>query len=113
MSKPKLTALPATLFLVGLGLSLHYGNAWWRLPSYTEEDIAASVELNLAMDLQRGHATTPGGDRGELAALRGQLDQELRAEIKRERREVMQAFAGGIGALILSVAQMYWLRRRK
>lgn len=113
MSKPRLTALPAVLFLVGLGLSLHYGHAWWRLPVYSEDDIAASVELNLAMDLQRGRSLAAAPDSAALSGLRRQLEQELRSEIKKERLEVMQAFAGSLGALALSIGQMYWLRRRQ
>lgn len=113
MSKPRLTALPAVLFLVGLGLSLHYGHAWWRLPVYSEEDIAASVELNLAMDVQNGRVAATSSNPGEIASVRKRLEQELRSEIKRERLQVMQAFAGGVVALILSIIQMYWQRRLK
>ncbi|ROH87771.1 hypothetical protein ED208_13730 [Stagnimonas aquatica] len=110
MSKPRLTALPAVLFLVGLGLSLHYGHAWWRMPVYSEEDIAASVELNLAMDLQRQGGSTRQ-DSASLETTRHQVDQEVRAAIARDREDILRGLAAGTTALLLSLCHMLWLRR--
>ena len=110
MSKPRLTALPAVLFLVGLGLSLHYGHAWWRLPVYSEDDVAASVDLNLAMDLQRRSGGTPL-DVASLEAMRRKVDQEIRADIAHDREGVQRGFAAGTAALLLSLSHMLWLRR--
>jgi len=110
MSKPRLAGLPAALFLTGLGLSLYFGNQWRLLPTYTEADIAQSVELNLAMDLQRQGQTAPG-DVARLAALRSTLDMELRAEIAHERQEILKGLAAGAAALMISLMQMIWSYR--
>ena len=111
MSKPPLAGFPAALFLAGLGLSLYYADAWWRLPSYSEQDIAASVELNLAMDLQSRGKSPQAIPEPELALMRQGLRQELDTQITVERREVQRGFAAGATALLLSLGQMFWLRR--
>ncbi|MDP3858429.1 MAG: hypothetical protein Q8Q73_11790 [Stagnimonas sp.] len=111
MSKPRLAGFPAALFLAGLGLSLYYADAWWRLPEYSEKDIAASVELNLAMDLQSRNLTRSSLGSPELQNLRSQLQVELQAEILQEQRTVQRGFAAGVAALLLSLIQMLWLRR--
>lgn len=108
---PRLSALPAALFLAGLGLSLHYGNEWRALPSYSAAEIAQSVELNLALDLRR-QAAGASPDDAELDRMRERISAELRAEIERERREVLRGFGAGALALGLSLGQMFWLRRQ-
>lgn len=109
MSKPRLAGFPAALFLTGLGLGLYYADAWWRLPQYSESDIAASVELNMAMDLRRqGLTAIPTA---EESALRIRLKQELRQEIARERNEALRGLGAGVLALVLSLGQLFWWRR--
>lgn len=109
-SKPTLSGMPAALFLAGLGLSLYYGHAWWQLPHYSEADIQQSVELNLAMDLQH----LPASARAEPARQqrRETIEVELREVIRREREETRTACLAGLAALLASLAQMAWLRRR-
>lgn len=109
---PRLSALPAALFLAGLGLSLHYGNEWRALPRYSAAEIAQSVELNLALDLRRQAPDAPPPDEAALDRLRERIGTELRAEIERERREVLRGFGAGALALALSLGQMFWLRRQ-
>jgi hypothetical protein len=112
MSKPKLTALPATLFLVGLGLSLHYGHAWWRLPVYTEQELENSVELNLALDLQREHRDQPASD-SELAKRREQLRAEVLALVYAEKKEKQSGLTAGLLMLTLSLSYFVWLTRAR
>lgn len=112
MSKPKLTALPATLFLVGLGLSLHYGNAWWRLPVYSEAEISQSVELNLALDLQRENREQPAND-SELAKRREQLRAEVLALVDAEKKEKQSGLTAGLLMLTLSLGYFVWLSRAR
>lgn len=110
MNKPTLSAFPAALFLAGLGLTMHYGYVLWKLPVYDETAVDQSVELNLAMDLRRlppGRLTV-----AELDRRRAALREEIRSEIRRERREAMQATVGGLGALALALGQFVWLRRQ-
>lgn len=112
MSKPKLTALPATLFLVGLGLSLHYGHAWWRLPVYTEQELENSVELNLALDLQREHRDQPVSD-SELSKRREQLRAEVLALVDAEKKEKQSGLTAGLLMLILCLSYFVWLSRAR
>ena len=109
MNKPTLSAFPAALFLAGLGLTMNYGYALWKMPAYSETDVEQSVELNLAMDLRRLPPSSALAV-SELDRRRATLREEIRTEIRRERREAMQALAGGLGALVLSVGQFVWLR---
>lgn len=112
MSKPRLTALPAVLFLVGLGLSLHYGHAWWRLPAYSEADISQSVELNLAMDLQRERRELPLSET-ELAERRQQLREELQTLLATEKKQKQSGLTAGLLMLALSFSYFVWLSRAR
>lgn len=112
MSKPRLTALPAALFLGGLGLSLYGAQALWNLPAYSELDIEHSVELNLAMDLRREPITNQGALSAQSIEQRRQLlASEIREEISKERREPLQTLL--IGLVMLSFALLKtWLSLR-
>lgn len=110
MSKPRLAGFPAALFLTGLGLSMYFGNQWRILPTYSEEEIAQSVELNLAIDLQR-QGQQASVDDPKLVSLRAKLDSEVRDEIAREQKEIFKGLAAGSVALLISLMQMIWLRR--
>ncbi|AXQ28440.1 hypothetical protein D0B54_06980 [Solimonas sp. K1W22B-7] len=95
--KPRLQALPIIALTVGLGLSAYYGEKWYLLPQYGEQDLRASVELNLALDLERrGPALQPSPEDRE--RLRQQIRQEIEADIARERKEATQ---GLISALLM------------
>ncbi len=98
---PRLIAVPLVLFAVGLWLTMTYGERWYHLPNYSEQDISASVELNLALDLQqRGSEAQP--DAAGVDRLREQIRQEVTADIRRERSEIEQYLGMGLIALILA-----------
>ncbi|MDM4769997.1 hypothetical protein [Solimonas sp. SE-A11] len=97
--RPRLHALPIIAVTLGLGLGAYHGERWYKLPRYTEQDLQASVELNLAMDLERrGPTLQPSVEDRE--RLRNQIRQEIDADIARERREVKQGFAGAMLMLL-------------
>ncbi len=97
--RPRLHALPMIATALGLGLGAYYGERWYHLPQYTEQDLQASVELNLVMDQERrGPQLQPAP--AERERLRQQIRQEIDADIARERREVQQGFAGAMLMLL-------------
>ena len=79
-------------------------------PTRGSVEIAQSVELNLAMDLQRQGKQIPADD-PKLGGLRADLDREVRAESAREQEEIFKGLAAGSVALLISLMQMIWLRR--
>lgn len=98
---PRLIAVPLVLLAVGLWLTMTYGERWYHLPKYSEQDVSASVELNLALDLQlRGADAQP--DAAGIEKLRAQIRQEVTADIRRERSEIEQYLGLGLIALILA-----------
>ena len=100
-----LSTLPAFLLALGLGLCGYYGMEWWQLPEYSEADIAASVELNLALELQqRGPHLKPNPER--LEQLRETLRAEVEGEIRREREKVQLRFGIGLIALVLGAGHL-------
>ena len=107
--------LPFVLFAGGFGACLYYGQQWYQLPQYSAEDIRASAELNLQMDLQRRQPGLPPLEGVELERQRSQLQQEVAAEIRSDRDHVMQRFGLGLVALVLGLGQlvMAWLMRRR
>jgi uncharacterized membrane protein YphA (DoxX/SURF4 family) len=108
LAKPRFAAFPALLFAIGLGLSLHYGHAWLRMPDYSEAEIEQSVELNLALALRRQPpATAPTG----LDTQRGLIREALRDEIQQERWQIQSRVALGLILLTAGFAQMWLLRR--
>ena len=115
MNQPKnrLHVMPIMAAALGLGLSAYYGEQWYRLPQYSEEDLSASVELNLAMDLERRPADQqPSPEEGE--RLRQQIRVEIDADISRERKAVHQGLA--TAALMLLFGGVYllmWWRGRR
>jgi hypothetical protein len=101
------------LAAIGLGLIAWYGEQLSRLPAWSEAEIEQSVELNLALDLQRrGPHLRPEGER--LDALRQALRQEVEAEIRHDRRKLERWV--GFGALLLVFGLGQWatsaLKRR-
>jgi hypothetical protein len=98
---PRLIAVPLVLLAVGLWLTMTYGERWYHLPKYSEQDVSASVELNLALDLQqRGPEAQP--DAAGIEQLRQRIRQEVTADIQRERSEIEQYLGMGLIALILA-----------
>lgn len=100
-----LSTLPAFLIALGLGLCGYYGLEWTRLPQYNESDIAASIEFNLALDLQRrGPHLHP--DAEKLEQLRETVRAEVEGEISREREKVQRRFGLGLIALVVGVGHL-------
>lgn len=101
------------LAAAGLGLLAWYGEQLWRLPAWSEAEIEQSVELNLALELQRrGPHLRPEGER--LDDLRRTLRQEVEAEIRHDRRQLERWV--GFGALLTVFGLGQWatgaLKRR-
>lgn len=97
--RPRLHALPIIAVALGLGLGAYYGERWYKLPQYTEQDLQASVELNLAMDLERrGPQLQPVP--AEHERLRRQIRQEIDADIARERQGATQGFMAAMLMLL-------------
>jgi hypothetical protein len=102
--------LPAMMFAIGLGLAMHQGYTWWRLPSYSEAEIQQSVDLNLALDQQRlgGAAELDDAARDQQ---RQAVEAEVRSEIARERQEPLQYALTGLGLTLMGLLQLFLLRR--
>ena len=94
------------LAAIGIGLLAYYGEQRWRLPQWSEAEIEQSVELNLALELQRrGPHLQPTGER--LEQLRATLRGEVEAEIRRERGEVERWI--GLGLLLVVLGAGQWV----
>ncbi|MFT4047890.1 MAG: hypothetical protein QM661_14520 [Solimonas sp.] len=97
------TAFPFMLLAIGIGLSAYYGWQWTRLPTYSDADLDASVELNAQLELQAHQAqATPEG----LSRLRAQTRQDLLADIARERHEVETGLSAGLIALVAGLGHL-------
>ena len=107
--------LPMLLFSAGLGICMYFGQQWYQLPKFSENDIEASTELNLKMDLQhRGPSLQPANDQ-ELNRMRAEVRYEITSSINAERDKVTRRFSIGLVALVLGLGQlvMGWLMQRK
>lgn len=100
-------ALAFLLLAIGTGLVGYHGEKWYRLPHWSEGEIAQSVELNLQIDLaRRGPHLQPTGER--LEALRRSIRQEVEAEIRREREEPERWIGLGLVLLVLGSGQLVY-----
>ena len=99
----------ALLLSVGIGLCGYYAVQWYELPTWSEADLAQSVELNLALDLQRmGPHLQPSAERVD--ALRTLVRRELEVEIAGERDKTLRGLVAGLFALV--VAFGHWIFTR-
>jgi len=100
--------LLAFLFVAaGAGVAAWYGDQLWRLPAWSETEIAQSVELNLAVELRRrGPHLQPSPERIE--ALRATLRGEVEAEIRREREQLERWM--GLGLVLVVLGFGMWAR---
>lgn len=97
------------LVISGVAVLTWHGEQWYRLPVWTEAEIEQSVELNLALDLQRlGPNLRPEGEK--LQRLRDMVRAEVVGEIRREREQVEKWLGAGLVLLIFGVGQ--WLLSR-
>lgn len=105
-------AVGALVAAIGLGVACWYGWDWYQMPRWTEQDIAASVELNLALDLSRlpPESMTPQmQDR-----MRMQLRREVEEQIARESEGPRGYTIAGLVIGLFGLVQMLlrnWLAR--
>lgn len=105
--------MPFMLLAIGIGLSSYYGRQWQQLPRYSEDELAASTELNLRLDLQRRSEILSAE---ALQRRREQIGAELRADIARERTQIETGLGAGLIALVIAGGNfmlMLLLRRGK
>lgn len=92
------------LAAIGIGLVAYYGEQRWNLPEWSEAEVEQSVELNLALELQRrGPHLQPVGNR--LEQLRAALRAEVEGEIRRERAEIERWIGLGLLLIVLGAGQ--------
>ena len=102
---PRLLAF--LLVAAGIGLAGWYGEQRWRLPAWNEAEIEQSVELNLALELQRrGAHLQPAPERIE--QLRRTLRAEVEAEIRRDREQLERWI--GLGLVLTVLGLGLWAR---
>lgn len=105
----RIQAFAYILILSGVGLLSWFGEEWYRLPQWSEVEIEQSVELNLAIDLQRlGPNMQPQGEK--LARLRQIVRAEVKAEIRHEREQVERWL--GLGGICIVFGISQWLLQR-
>lgn len=99
----------ALLLSVGIGLFGYYAVQWLELPQWSEADLEASAELNLALDLKRmGPHLQP--DPKRLEELRALVRRELDADIAHEREQVLRGLVAGLFALIVAFGHWRFTR---
>lgn len=104
-------ALAFLMIAIGLGLLGYYGEQWYRLPQWTEAEIEQSVELNLAIDLNRmGPHLRPTGEK--LERLREIVRSEVQGEIRREREGLERWIGAGLILLVLGAGQTVFALRK-
>lgn len=91
----------------GLGLCGYAGLLWHALPSYSEKDIQASTELNLAIDLTRQDRQNSSSQPPDKDSLRKQVRSEVEADIVKERQWPLQWFRSGLVLIALALL-MAW-----
>ena len=101
--------MPFFFAALGVGLAGWYGQAWHELPRYSDSDIDASVEANLAVDLARLGANLQP-DKSGLERLRAQIHAEVLGDINKDKREAQQGFAAGLICLVLSAGHLLFVR---
>jgi hypothetical protein len=101
-------AFPTLLLVGGLGLAGYYGYAWYRAPTFSQAEIEASTELNLALDLARmGPQLRPEGEK--LQKLRAIVRAEVQGDLEREVRSAQQGFAVGLIAMVFGLGNLVFV----
>ena len=91
----------------GIGLCGYGGLQWHELPHYSEDDLKASTELNLQLDLVRRGEHTPSVVE-ELENLRAQERVEIEESIRTDRERILYMLAAGAALLALSASQFLY-----
>jgi hypothetical protein len=106
-------AVGALLAAIGLGIACWYGWAWYHVPKWSEKEIAASVELNLALDLSRLPPNSVPQETQE--RMRAQIRREVEAQIAKESEGPRSWTLAGLLIGVFGLVQMVlrtWLARR-
>lgn len=93
----------------GIGLCGYAGLQWFQLPHFNEDDLKASTELNLQLDLAQRKDQTPLPP-DQLEQKRQQVRQEVEDEIGQDRKAVLTRLALGGALLVFALGQ--WLAAR-
>ncbi|MEW6169309.1 MAG: hypothetical protein AB1651_16685 [Pseudomonadota bacterium] len=104
-----MSALPALMLALGLGLCGYYGVEWYQLPEYGEADLVASVELNLQLDLQRRGPHLQPDEEG-LERMREMVRAEIESQIRREQETIQLRAGVGLVALVLGLSHLVFQR---
>lgn len=112
MLTPRISIVTAILFAFGFGMALYYGNQWYKLPEYSPADLEASIELNLALDLQRRPKANEMSA-AEVSAQREKIRAEVTANVEKERDDIRKAFIYGVLMTAFALMQLIFLRRFK
>jgi len=97
-------AVGGLIAAIGFGIAAWYGYEWYRVPSWSEQEIVGSVELNLAMDLGRLPPDSVPPDTQD--RMRAQIRREVEAQIALEAQAPRQWTIAGLLMGVLGLVQM-------
>lgn len=111
MPAPRRNPLLTPFFLaaVGIGLCGWSGLRYRELPSYSEADIEASTEANLAIDLARMGERLQAGN-ADHTRLRAQVRREVEQDIAGERASAREVLRLGLMCLVAALGSWVLLR---
>lgn len=107
-------ATGALVATIGLGVSGWFGWDWYQLGRWTEDELRASVELNLALDLARDpdRATTVEAQNALRREIRLELLEQIELEVETPRSYTMAGLMmTGFG--LLQMVLRIWVTRRR
>lgn len=105
MPKNRRSLFAFMLAAIGGGLLVYGYTLQRQLPSYSESDIASSVELNLTLDLSRlSSAETLPAEQVE--TLRKTVRAEIEAEIAKDQATVQNWYTAGAVMLVMALSQL-------
>jgi hypothetical protein len=93
----------------GLGLCGYAGLQWYELPHYSEDELKASTELNLQIDLAR-QGTQSVLPPEQLENLRNAERTEIAEELHSNREQVTTWLACGLALLAIATGQAAFSR---
>lgn len=93
----------------GIGLCAYAAVQWYQLPRYSEDDLKASTELNLQLDLARSGQSTPS-DPQRMDQLRLQVRTEIQQEIQKQQRLPLNWLVAGVAFVIVGALRL-WTQR--
>tara|TARA_R110000787_G_scaffold25373_4_gene71335 strand:- start:8075 stop:8461 length:387 start_codon:yes stop_codon:yes gene_type:complete len=103
----------ALIAAIGLGIAIWFGWDWYHLPRWSEQEIAQSVELNLALDLSRQPEVSVS--QTEQERMREAIRQDVLDAISKEA-ELPRGFTmAGLLMTAFGIAQMLirsWLAKK-